>query len=146
MKQSDSANSPTLLPMPIHGVDRAVLIMMRRMGGYGLRDAHAAMLALKNFGTGFRQPLVLLRCYMAEIAQVSERSIMIANCCAPKMTRDEGLLLETLAQAGQQPGGNPDRAQRNLQELTGGRNAGRALTVASAFSNALHTSGIQLEG
>lgn len=142
MKQSDSANPPTLLPMPTHCTDRIILIMMRRMGGHGLRDAHAAMLALRHFGTGFRQPLVLLRCYMAEIAHASHRSIMIANCCAPKMTRDEGLLLETLAQSAS----NPERAQRNIHELTSSNHSRRALTIASALGNALHNSGIRLEG
>ncbi len=136
-------SAPTLcLPLPTACTDRTILLMMRRMGTHGLRDAQAVMLAMRFFGTGFRQPLVLLRCFMAEVAQASERSIMLSPCCARRMTRDEGLLLETLAMCRQ----NPSRAKGDLGELTGCEHACRAFTVALAFNNALANAGRQLEG
>lgn len=142
MNRSQSTDAPLLLPMPDHSTDRNVLVMIRRMAAHGLRDANAAMIGMNHFGNGFRQPLVLLRCYVAEVARASQRSIQIANCCAPRMTRDEGLMLETLALSSRAP----ERAIRNLQELTGSETPSRALTVAQGLNAALHNGGWRLEG
>ncbi|MDN3645001.1 hypothetical protein QWY75_02135 [Pontixanthobacter aestiaquae] len=116
--------------------------MLRRMGGHGLRDAKASWIGLNHFGQSFRQPLVLLRCFVAEIAQASQRSIMLANCCAPRMTEDEGLMLETLALCGR----NPERAKRNLARLTDGGSTIRPFSVARALNIALENMGRPLEG
>lgn len=142
MSKPDKTKKPLLLPMPDACTDRAVLVMLRRMGAHGLRDAHATMLAMKHFGLAFRQPLTLLRCFVVEVAQGSRRSIHIASCCAPRMTQDEAMLLETLALARTRP----ERATRNLDRLTGQGSTGRAFTVAAAFAAALGNTGLQLIG
>ncbi len=142
MNQPEPSPSPVLLPKPTACTDRTVLVMLRRMGGHGLRDARATWIGLNHFGQRFRQPLVLMRCFMAEIAQASQRSIMLANCCAPRMTGDEGLLLETLALCGR----NPDRAKRNLARLTDNGPTARAFSVACALNTAFENMGCPLEG
>ena len=142
MSTSDNSARIWSLPLPTACTDRTVLVMMRRMGAHGLKDAQATMLAMRFFGTGFRQPLVLLRCFMMEVAHASNRNIMLSPCCARRMTRDEGLLLETLALCS----ANHERARQDLGEITGRDNAERALTVAQAFNTALANMGRNLEG
>lgn len=142
MSEPDQTQSPRLLPLPDARTDRITLIMLRRMGAHGLRDARAVMLAMQHFGTGFRQPLALLRCYVSELAQASRRNIHIASCCAPRMTMDEALMLETLALART----HAERATRNLDILTEDGAIGRAFTVAAAFATALGNAGMPLEG
>jgi len=137
-----SSTQPLLLPMPDPCTDRTMIIIIRRVGGHGTRDAQASMLALRHFGQSFRQILVLARCYITEIAHASQRNIMIANCCAPKMTRDEALLLETIALSQK----HPDRTARNLSELTAGGAGQRVATVARALNNALENHGFRLQG
>lgn len=142
MAEPKSSTQPTLLPMPDLCTDRTMIRIMRRLGGHGTRDAQASMLALRHFGQSFRQILVLTRCYVTEIAHASRRNIMIANCCAPKMTRDEALLLETIALSQRLPA----RTMRNLSELTGGGASQRVTTVARALNNALENQGFHLQG
>lgn len=142
MSEYGKCGNQVLLPRPLACTDRAILVMLRRMGGHGLRDAQAAMLAMRHFGNGFRQPLTLMRCFVAELAQASQRNILIANCCAPKMTLDEGLVLEAVAMSCRKP----DRTRRNMDLLTGGGPASRAITVARALNIALENAGSPLEG
>ena len=130
------------LPLPDDRSDRIVLVMLRRMGGHGLRDAGAAMIALNHFGRDFRRPLVLLRAFMAELAEASERSITLAPCCAMRMTEDEGLLLEALAMTR----GHSARTARNLRRLTGGERIGQPLSTAYALGAALEDLGMPLAG
>ncbi|MXO90661.1 DUF6628 family protein [Pontixanthobacter aquaemixtae] len=142
MSRTEKTGQPVLLPKPHACTDRAILVMLRRMGGHGLRDATACMLAMRHFGTGFRQPLTLMRCFVAELAQGSRRSISIANCCGPMMTQDEALVLESLALSNR----NPDRTMRNLGRLTGNGLVGRSFTIARAMGTALDNMGMPLEG
>ncbi|ABC63749.1 hypothetical protein ELI_08285 [Erythrobacter litoralis HTCC2594] len=100
-----------------------LVLLARKMAIYGLRDASATMLAMQVFGSGFRRPLALLRCFMHEVATCSNRNISVAPCCAPRMTRDEALLIDALATA--------DLA--SLAALTDNDDCGRALTVALAL-------------
>ena len=115
------------LPFPDDPLERTVLVILRRMAIHGLRDARASWLAIEHFGLSFRQPLVLLRCYMHELASVSNRSIRIAPCCAPGMTRDEGLLMAAL--------GAP--ALDLLETLTDADDVSRVMTTACAVRKAL---------
>ena len=84
------------LALPADAGQRAVLVMFRRMAAHGLYDAHAAAIALDRFGLSFRQPLVLLRCFVHELASAANRRIAVAPCCAPGMTRDEALVVDAL--------------------------------------------------
>src|SRR3569833_4568952 len=87
------------LPLPIGNTERAALVILRRMAAHGFRDAAATMLAIDTFGTGFRRVLVLLRAYMVELARGANRTISLAPCCALRMTRDEGLMMNALDMA-----------------------------------------------
>ncbi|MEW4447595.1 DUF6628 family protein [Qipengyuania sp. JC766] len=91
-------SQPCALPyaLPNDRVLRPTLVMLRRMAAHGLRDARATMLAIDTFGADFRKPLTLMRCYLHELATASCRNIRIAPCCAPRMTRDEALMMETI--------------------------------------------------
>jgi hypothetical protein len=81
---------------PVDGRSRLLLLAIRRMAAHGLNDAHAAHACLTGFGLGYRRPLILLRALMAEISRASERKIIVAPCCCPRMTRDEAALLHAI--------------------------------------------------
>ena len=82
-----------VLPLPSDRGRRIALILIRRMVGCGLRDASAALLALDTFGQGFQRPLTLARSLVVDLAGSWRRTIRLAPCCAPGMTRDEGLIV-----------------------------------------------------
>ena len=142
MDQTEPAASLLPLPLPDERNDRVVLVMMRRMAGHGLHDASAAMLAFNEFGIDFRRPLVLLRGFMAELAETSQRQIQLAPCCAMRMTQDEGRLLESLALAH----GRSARAAENLRALSGSSSIGQALSTAFAFNASMADLGRPLAG
>lgn len=87
---------PMALPLPHEPQERVLLALVRRMAIHGLHDSSAAMLALHHFGGDFRRPLTLLRCFMHELACCSNRNIRLAPCCAPRMTLDEALILDSV--------------------------------------------------
>jgi hypothetical protein len=121
-----------LLPLPLpEGHDtRTVLFAIRRMAAHGIRDVSAAWLMIDLYSTSFRRPLVLLRAFMLELAQVSRRTIRMAPCCAPRMTRDEGLLIETLVLASF----DEAAAGAALSELTHSQLINEPLSAAVVFS------------
>lgn len=137
----DASPGPTsaMLPLPVPGdaARRLVLVALRRMASHGLRDAHAASLMIGALGLHFRRPLALLRAFMAEIAQASSRTITVAPCCALRMTRDEGRIMNALVLA-------PSRdasAALHLQVLTGGGEISGPLSLAAAINQALADAG-----
>lgn len=127
MSENAPACPALAAPLPADPRARALLVMLRRMAIHGIRDAQAAWLALRWFGAGFRKPLVLLRCYILELAEASRRTICIAPCCTPGMTRDELLLLGGLT-AGDLAG---------LEALTDGGDVTRAHVTAQLFRREL---------
>lgn len=134
MPMPDQTTQLTPLPLPEDAMQRAVLVAIRRMAAFGVRDAQAALLALQAFGLGYRQPLVLLRAFVVELAHASQRRITVAPCCARRMTLDEGRMVGVLATAACHPG----NAARHLDLLTGGAaDSSAALSVAAAFGGAL---------
>ena len=120
------------LPLPEDDMQRFVLFAVRRMAVYGIRDAHAAARFVGLFGLRFRKPLVLMRAFIVELAQASTGTITIAPCCAPRMTRDEALIVGILATAAS----NPDNASKHLMTLTASPHAPSALATAAAFNDA----------
>ena len=96
-----SPPSLALLPhvAPASPYRRLLLFAVRRMAAAGLADAHAAHAIFTGFGMGYRRPLVLIRALMAELARVSTTRLTVAPCCCPRMTRDEAILLDVIAQA-----------------------------------------------
>lgn len=121
------------LPLPIGNAERAALVILRRMAAHGFRDAAATMLAIETFGTGFRRVLVLLRAYMVELARGSNRTISLAPCCAMRMTRDEGLMMNALAMARE----DTESAARSLRLLSHSQHVGEPLSVAHMVNRAL---------
>lgn len=121
------------LPLPEHEDLRLVLRIVRRMAAHGLRDAQAALLAIDGFGQGFRRPLVLLRAYVAELAQISRRRITVAPSCALRMTMDEARLIGVLATAAH----NPACAREHLRAITDRHDVCNPLSAALAIASAL---------
>jgi hypothetical protein len=126
---------PGLLPLPLPGEpdQRLVLRCLRRMAAHGIRDAQAALLILDSFGIHFRRPLVLLRAFVAELAQGAERRITMAPCCAMRMTLDEARIVGVLASAVD----DPDSARHQLQLLTASCAIASPLSLAAAFNETL---------
>lgn len=118
------------LPLPLEGTQRLVLRCVRRMAAHGIRDAQAALWMIDGFGSAFRRPLVLLRAFVAELAQASRRRITIAPCCALRMTLDEGRIVGVLATASD----NPACARHHLRLLCDSAEVGAPLSVAATFN------------
>lgn len=127
-----AAPHPLPFPLPEDAMQRTVLVAVRRMAAHGIRDAHAAMLFLNTFGPGFRQPLVLLRAFVVELAGAARRRIQLAPCCALRMTQDEARIVGILAAAAS----SPACAARHLRELAGGGGIDHPLSTAAAFNDA----------
>lgn len=133
LSQPESAASLLPLHLPEDRVDRIVLVCIRRMAAHGIRDAHAAWLALDTFGVNFRRPLVLLRAFLMELAQASQRSIKIAPCCAMRMTEDEGRILQVLRLAHE----DLHTAEQTLAMLTDNPYVCEPLSAAAVFGRAI---------
>jgi hypothetical protein len=84
---------------PLNPNRRLLLYCLRRMGAHGLNDAHAANAMLASFGASYRRPLVMLRVFVQETAQMAARRISIAGCCCMRMTFDEARLVDAIATA-----------------------------------------------
>lgn len=125
------------LPLPEDADLRLVLRIVRRMAAHGLRDAEAALLAIDGFGHGFRRPLVLLRAFVAELAQSSHRRITMAPDCAMRMTMDEARMIGVLATAGH----NPANAREHLRALTDRHDVGGPFSAVLAVASAMHDLG-----
>lgn len=121
------------LPGPTNPVEQLLLIALRRMGTHGLRDAGAAMLVIERFGLGFQRPLVLMRAYVMELARASRRKIMLAPCCARRMTIDEGRMLAVLALIQTTPAG----ARHHLRQLCDGGDVDAAFSVGVMLADTL---------
>lgn len=130
---SDHPRCQLPLPLPEEEDLRLVLRIVRRMAAHGLRDAQAALLAIDGFGQGFRRPLVLLRAFVAELAQTSRRRITVAPSCALRMTMDEARLIGVLATASH----NPDCARAHLRVLADRHDVCHPLSAALAIASAL---------
>ncbi len=136
MSQRDQ--SPCVLPFPLPGrrSECIVLVATRRMAAHGIRDAQAALLLLDLFGAGFRRPLVLLRTFILELAQASQRMIKLAPCCAMRMTEDEARLIAVLRSAARDPAG----AELVLIQLADNPFVSEPLSAAAVFGRVLEES------
>jgi hypothetical protein len=96
---SSSATTNAALPFaaPMEPNRRLLLYCLRRMGAHGLNDAQAAQAMLAAFGMAYRRPLVMLRVFVQESAQMAGRKISITGCCCMRMTLDEARLTEAIA-------------------------------------------------
>lgn len=87
------------LPLPVGRDEQVLLLLFRRMAIHGLRDARASMLALDQFGSGFLRRLHLVRAFMHGLARHAQEPLTVAPCCAPRMTRHEGLVVAAMIHA-----------------------------------------------
>jgi hypothetical protein len=135
-------SSPALLPhaAPASPYRRLLLFAIRRMAAGGISDAHAAHAIFTGFGLGYRRPLVLLRALMAELSRVSSAQLKVAPCCCARMTRDEAMLLDLIAEAPSRP----DKVHAVLGELLHVRSCLGALSSAEAVANAFADMGMPL--
>jgi hypothetical protein len=129
--------APMPVPAPCDPAQRLMLFALRRMAAHGLRDAHAAQRIFGELGIHFRRPLVLLRAFVAELAGVAQRRIVLAPGCAPRMTPDEAALVGVLATAAS----NPACAARYLRRIAACEDISRPLSVAAALNDALADAG-----
>jgi hypothetical protein len=90
-------------PMPVCPNQRLLLFAVRRMAGGGLTDAHATQALLAAFRGSFRRPLILLRALMAEVSRASCHTLLIAPCCAHRVTEAEAILLDAVRSAERAP-------------------------------------------
>jgi hypothetical protein len=95
----ETASAALPFAAPVEPNRRLLLYCLRRMGAHGLNDAHAANAMLGAFGLPYRRPLVMLRVFVQETAQMAGRKISIAGCCCMRMTFDEARLVDAIATA-----------------------------------------------
>ena len=133
----------TLLPhaAPASPYRRLLLFAIRRMAAGGIGDAHAAHAIFTGFGLGYRRPLVLLRALMAELSRVSTVQLKVAPCCCPRMTRDEAMLLDLIADAPTWP----LQVHQAMGDLLQVYDCLGALSSAAAVANAFADMGMPLE-
>jgi len=95
----DSSKLDTILPYvaPVCGDPRTLLFAIRRMAVHGLHDASAANALLGTYGLRYRKPMVLLRAVLVDIARMARGNIIVAPCCAPRMTAREYALLTAIS-------------------------------------------------
>lgn len=130
---SSPQRTAALLPLaiPESRPERLLLYAIRRMAIHGLRDAHAANAMMGEFGLNHREPLLILRGFLSELARVSLQHVTIAPCCCLRMTQDEARLLSVIAKAN----ADPAWARYHLERLTGGAEALSPLSAAMALND-----------
>lgn len=116
---------------------QVALFALRRMGAFGLADAHVAHAFVGSFGESFRRPLILMRVLMAELAETATLPIAIAPCCCGRVTPAEQALLTVLSRADTAP----DTARLLLADLLGNRRIDGVLASASAVAQAFADAG-----
>lgn len=131
------------LPRPIPGGygNRLFLYILRRMATAGVNDAHAANAMIGAFGRSYRRPLVLMRAMMLELARSATRKILVAPCCCARMTADEGVLMQAVGTAVQ----DPRLAYDHVAALLGNDDALGALTCLQAVAQAHNDLGRPLD-
>ena len=129
----------TLLPTygPTDRNQKLLLFAIRRLAACGLNDAHASHAFIGAFGLGFRRPLILLRALMAEMSRVSQRKVVVAHCCCPRMTESEAVMIGAVTFAVM----DPHQAHRALTRVLGVENCLGALSSAQALSQAFEDLG-----
>ena len=94
---TSTTNAALPFAAPLEPNRRLLLYALRRMGAHGLNDAQAAQAMLAAFGMQYRRPLIMLRVFVQESAQMAARKISITGCCCMRMTLDEARLTEAIA-------------------------------------------------
>jgi hypothetical protein len=100
-----------------------------------INDAHAAHAIFTGFGLSYRRPLMLLRALMAEVSHVANATLRVAHCCCPRMTGDEAILLDSIAEAARRPVQSHERLCGLLQVPTCPSVLASGEAVAVAFTD-----------
>lgn len=119
-----------------------VLLMIRKIAAGELDDSQLANLGYQAFGREFERPLTLIRAYLIETASASTRQLRIVRQNHPKMTHDEGMMLDALALV--RP--DADAAQALLRQLCGSADVSAPLAAAHLLARALIDLGCPLGG
>lgn len=141
MQNGETQHAMTERLVPEGGGNRLFLFALRRMASDGVNDAHAANALLGSFGKSYRRPLVLMRAMMLEMARASSRKIMVAPCCCTRMTGDEALLMQAVAEGLHTPQAAYDR----LSVLLASDTALGALTCLQAVAQSFADLGRPME-
>lgn len=128
---TDTPKIAAILPHKVPAADdaRLLLFALRRIAVHGMSDAFAVNAMLTGFGLRYRRPLVLLRALLVEMARAAQGNVVVAPCCAPRMTRDEDNILAALA--------DPACAAERLGATLGTPDCLRAIDTARALSDTL---------
>ena len=133
-----STKSPApLLPhaAPASPYRRLLLFAIRRMAVGSINDAHAAHAIFTGFGLSYRRPLMLLRALMAAVSHVANATPRVTHCCCPRMTGDEAILLDSIAEAARRPVQSHERLCGLLQVPTCPSVLASGEAVAVAFTD-----------
>jgi uncharacterized protein DUF6628 len=128
--------------VPASPYRRLLLFAIRRMAVGGIDDAHAAHAIFTGFGLGYRRPLVLVRALMAELARVAATKLTVGPCCCPRMTCDEAMLLDLIAESP----ADPEHVHGAMSAMLQVRTCLGALMSAQAVAAAFHDLGMPLAG
>lgn len=134
---------PHLLPhaAPFCPYSRLLLFGVRRIAVGGLNDAHAAHAFFTGFGLSYRRPLVLLRAFMAELARVSTRQLVVAPFCCSRASEDEHGLLSAIGTSAERA----DEAHDALSRLLHVRSCLGLTTSAQALAISFGDAGMPLQ-
>lgn len=128
---ADSSKLDTILPhvAPLCGDARTLLFAIRRMAVHGLHDAFAANALLAAYGMRYRRPMVLLRAVLVDVARTARGNVIVAPCCAPRMTTHEFALLSAIR--------DPEEGGLYMDTLLKPHTASIALTTIAALNDTL---------
>lgn len=132
---SESSKLDTMLPhaAPVCGDARTLLFTIRRMAMHGLNDAFAANAMLAAYGLRYRKPLLLIRTLLIDIARNARGNVIVAPCCAPRMTAHEHALLAAI--------GDPAGADGHIAPLLDTGKSSMAVATTIALSESLAAMG-----
>jgi hypothetical protein len=129
-------------PLPDDRGARVLLLAIRRMGAYGLKDAVMAQHFLTLFGTRFRRPLMLTRIMLSELAQAASTPIQIAPCCCPRMTSAERAVVDAASRILD----NPLAARLLIADLLDTAHPNGVVASVAAMAEAYRDTGVPIGG
>ncbi len=141
MQPSLKGPQQLVAPLPCNEDQKLLLSVIRRMGAHGINDAAACNILRHHFGSRYRQPYLLIRTVMLDLARHARLNITVAPCCCRQMTTDERQLLTVIQHATVQPA----LALMLLNDLTGNRECHGLLATIAAVNEAFAALGRPLD-
>ncbi len=140
MKTAESLEKILSLVVPEDPDLALVLLMIRKMASGELHDSELANLGYQAFGREYERPLTLIRAYLIETASASTRPLKIVRHNHPRMTADEGRMLDALVLAPR----DPQACTALLRELCAARDVSIPQAAAQLLARALIDMGCPL--